>query len=439
MEKRISKRVSAAILQSLSAGVVPRRGAEHIVVGRKAEIETLLRDMDDVIADGGATCRLLVGRYGSGKSFMLQLLRNYAFQRNFVVADADLSPQRRLTGSKGEGLATYRELMMNMAIKTRPDGKAFATVLEKWISKVQTQFVRAGIDRNSRRFSGAVEQGIYDVVDAMEDMVHGADFAKVIHDYWHGHQIGDDDLKAAAIRWLRGEYNVKTEARQALGVRSIIDDESWYDYIKLMASFVHEIGYSGLIIFVDEAVNLHRISHAVSRRNNYERLLSIFNDTRQGGAEYLGVFFGATPDMVQDTRRGLFSYDALKTRLEQSRFVRDGLRDLNAPLIHLDMLSQDEIHSLLQHIREIHAFHHKYESSLDDLQLKAFMSTVSARVGADSLLTPREVVRDFVSLLNLLQQYPDQTFDSILGDVEFTTSDASHLEAEDSPYASFQI
>lgn len=450
MTKKLTKRLSSAILNSLSAGVVPRKGTDHIVVGRKAEIDALLHDLDEVVADGGATSRLIVGRYGSGKSFMLQLMRNYAFQRNFVVADADLSPQRRLTGSKGEGLATYRELMKNMAIKTRPDGNAFAAILEKWISKVQSRFVRAGIDRNSRRFADAVETGIYDVVDAMEGMVHGFDFATVIHEYWHGHQIGDEERKAAAMRWLRGEFNTKTEARQALGVRSVIDDQSWYDYIKLMAYFVHEIGYSGLIIFIDEAVNLYRISHAVSRRNNYERLLTIFNDTRQGGAEYLGVLFGATPDMVQDTRRGLFSYDALKTRLEESQFVREGLRDLNSPLIQLDILHQDEIYSLMQKICAIHAFHYKYESNLNDSQLTLFMSEIMNRIGADTLLTPRDIVRDFVTVLNLAHQNPSKSFESIMGGVEFSTgkpySDLDALTSANqiydepaSPYASFQI
>ncbi len=438
MPSKLTKRLSSAILNSLSAGLVPRKGAEHIVVGREAEIKALQHDLD-VIADEGAACRLIVGRYGSGKSFMLQLLRNYAMQNDFVVADADLSAQRRLTGSKGEGLATYRELMKNMAIKTRPDGRAFDTVLEKWISKVQTKFVRAGINRQSRRFATAVEQGIYDVVDAMEDMVHGADFAKVIHDYWHGHQIGDDDLKAAAIRWLRGEYNSKIEARRALGVRTIIDDGSWYDYVKLMACFVHEIGYRGLIVVLDEAVSLYHISHSVSRRNNYERFLTIFNDAQQGGAACLGVFFGATPDMVEDSRKGLFSSEALQTRLQTSRFARDGLRDLHAPMIRLNRLSNESMRLLLEKICAIHAFNYRYDHTLGDSQFRAFMTEVSGRLGADELLTPREVAIDFVTILNLLRQYPEESFESILGAVDYATGKTSDPDMQDSLFASFDL
>ena len=439
MAGKLTKKVSAAILHSLAGGVVPRRGGEHIVVGRVREIETLVQDMSDVVADGGATCRLIVGRFGSGKSFMLQLLRNYALARRFVVADADLSPQRRLTGSKGEGLALYRELMNNMAIKTRPDGRAFAPLLERWISQVQSRIARAGITQGSVNFDIAVEAGIRDTVDAMEGMVHGHDFASVIHAYWLGHQNSDDEKQSAALRWLRGEYSTKTEARRALGVRSIIDDSSWYDYIKLMAYFVHEIGYAGLITFLDEGVHLYRIPHAVSRKNNYERLLTIFNDTRQGQAEYLGVLFGATPNMLEDDRRGLFSYDALKTRLQDSRFVRQGLRDLNAPVIKLDALSHDEILVLLDKVREIHAFHYRYESSLSHDQLAEFMQVVMDRVGADRLLTPRDVLRDFVTILNLLQQNSDQSFESIVGGHDFLSSAEDDGLEDESPYASFQI
>ena len=451
MTKKVSKRISSAILQSLGAGVVPRTGAEHIAVGRKVEIEALLHDLDDIIADGGATFRLIVGRYGSGKSFLLQLLRNYAFQGNFVVADADLSPQRRLTGSKNQGLALYRELLNNMATRTRPDGNAFATLLEKWISNIQSEIMKSGVSPSSPGFASSVEQKIHDTVRDMEGMVHGFDFATVINAYWRGHQNGDDELKGAALRWLRGEYSTKTEARQALDVRVIIDDESWYDYIKLMAYFVRNIGYKGLIIFIDEAVNLYKISHTVSRNNNYERLLTIFNDTLQGKAEYLGVLIGATPQMVEDTRRGLFSYEALKTRLEESRFAREGLRDMSGPLVRLDILSHSEIYVLLQTIREIHGIHYKYDPKISDEQIKDFMSEVLSRIGADSLLTPREVIRDFVALLNILQQNPQETFESLLGEVEFTTGkpyfDPEALTPEneikddedESPYSSFEI
>ena len=440
MTKRIPKRVTAAVLQSLGAGVVPRIGAEHIVVGRKAELEAILSDFDNIVADGGASFRLIVGRYGAGKSFLLQLLRNEAFKRRFVVADADLSPQRRLTGSKGEGLALYRKLLSNIAIRTRPNGNAFAPLLEKWIDNIQKRTVRAGIEPSSPEFERKVAGRVHAVIGEMEVMEHGFDFAEVLNAYWRGHRHNDDELKAAALRWLRGEFNTKTEARQSLGIRVIIDDSSWYDYIKLMAYFVRQIGYRGLILFIDEAVSLYHISHRVSRSNNYERLLTIVNDVLQGNAEYLGVLFGATPTMVEDPRKGLFSYEALRTRLEESRFSRQGLRDMSGPLIRLDALDHNEIYVLLEKIRDLHALHNKYEPGMGERQLTAFMSEVSSRIGAETLLTPRDVLRDFISVLNLLHQNPDKTFESIMGTVGFVTGGTeNHLDDDMSPFASFQI
>lgn len=439
MAKRLIKRTSRAILQSLAAGVVPRSGTEHIVVGREDELRAIKNDFDEISADGGATFRLIVGRYGSGKSFMLQLLRNEAMSKKFVVADADLSPQRRLTGSKGEGLSLYRELINNMATRNRPNGNAFAGLLEKWIDEIQTQIRKAGIEPSSSSFDTIAESRIGDTVDEMQGMVRGFDFAEVIKAYMRGHQNGDDQLQSAAMRWLRGEFSTKTEARRALGVRVIIDDASWYDYIKLLAYFARHIGYRGLVIFVDEAVYLSRISNRTARNNNYERLLNIYNDTLQGGAEYLGVLLGATPAMVEDSRRGLFSYEALQSRLQSSRFTRQGLRDMSGPLIQLDPLDNDEIFTLLRRVLEMHAWHNKYEVHINQQQLQAFTVEMQKRLGADALLTPREILREFVTILNLLRQNPRETFESLLGDVNLSTGATPDPELIDSPYASFEI
>src|SRR5258708_7058163 len=279
--QKLPKRVSTALLQSLGAGVTPRIGLEHIAVGRQAEIEALVRDLNDIVAEGGATCRLIVGRYGSGKSFMCQLIRNYALNSNFVVMDAELSPTHRLTGSDGQGLNLYRELMKNCATRTQ-DGNAFKLLLEQWISSAKQQVQAKGLKPNSTKFNDAVEASINDAVAQIEGLVHGFDFAAVIAAYWQGHQTGDDTQKDASLRWLRGEYDTKTEARKALDVGVIINDDNWYDYLKIMAQFVKTIGYAGLVVFIDEAAKLYKISNTVARSNNYERLLTIFNATIQG-------------------------------------------------------------------------------------------------------------------------------------------------------------
>lgn len=425
MEKKIPKRVSTAIVQSLGAGVVPRVGLEHIAVGRKNEITTLLDDLDQTVSQGGASFRLILGRYGSGKSFLCQLIRNYALQRNYVVADADFSPTRRLTGTKGQGLGMYRELLNNLATRTRPDGNAFAALLERWISEVQNEVMQKdGLAPTAPDFSKAVERRIHITIDEMEGMVHGFDFATVMNAYWGGHQSDDDTRKDNALRWLRGEFATKAEAKEALGVRVIIDDDSWYDYIKLLAHFVKDIGYAGLVIFMDEAVNLYKISNTVSRQNNYERLLTIFNDTLQGKAEYLAVLMCGTPQMVEDRQRGLFSYDAIRTRLEESRFSRDGLRDLSGPMIRLETLTQTEIFALLVRLQEVHAMHFDYKPRLSQAQIQHFMSEVLNRLGAEQFLTPREVVRDFIAVLNIMYHNPEQSFETIMGTSTFTPSPA---------------
>lgn len=421
--QKVPRRVLTAIMNSVAAGVTPRTGIEHLAVGRRDEIAQLVRDLENV-ADGGAAFRVISGPFGSGKSFLLQLARNYALERNFVVADADLSPERRLTGTQGQGLATYRELARNVSTRTRPDGGALATILEKWISGVQSDVVQQqGLGPTDAAFGNAVEAQIVATIQRMEGLVHGFDFAQVISAYWRGHLQQDESLKGAALRWLRGEYATKTEAREALGgaVRVMIDDDSWYDYLKLLARFVTEIGHRGLVVVIDEAVNLYKISHSQARLANYEKLLSILNDTLQGKAEHLGILIGATPHMVEDTRRGLFSYDALRTRLQESRYAAQaGIRDVSSTVIRLDPLSFEEIFVLLRRLRHLHAEFNAYPERVTDEQLGGFMQETLARVGAERFATPREVIRDFISVLNLIQQNPKLDFDKLVHGSDFT-------------------
>ncbi len=415
----IPKRVSSALLGSLAAGVVPRIGLEYIAVGRNQEIKAVLRDLDNIAA-GGAGFRIVVGRYGSGKSFLLQLIRNHAMDRGFVVADADLSPERRLTGSQRQGVATYRELMKNLATKTRPDGGALPAILERWIAAFQMQVMQStGLQQTDPAFMDAVERQIMAVIASMEGLVHGFDFASVLASYWRGHRLGDDELKDAALRWLRGEFATKTDARQALGVRVIIDDDSWYDYIKLMAQLVVGIGYQGLIIILDEMVNLYKISHSQARQANYEKYLTMFNDTMQGKASYLGIISAGTTQFVEDTRRGLFSYEALRSRLAESRFTQPGLLDTSGPILRLQTLSYEELFVLLTRLLEVHAAHYGQAPRLGEAELTQFLQEAVNRLGAEELLTPREVIRDFITLLNLLEQHPELEFGQLLGGLEF--------------------
>ncbi|MEM7349065.1 MAG: ATP-binding protein, partial [Chloroflexota bacterium] len=388
----------------------------------KDEIEALMQDLENV-GEGGATFRFVVGRYGSGKTFMLQLLRNQAMERGYIVADVDLSPERRLTGTNDAGVATYRELMHNLSSKARPDGGALSAILERWISTLQSQVITdKQLQPGDPAFNKAVEARIYDVIHDMEGMVHGFDYATVISSYWKGHVTQNDALKDAALRWLRGEFSTKTEARQALGVRVIVNDHDWYDYIKLFAQFVADIGYKGLVVLMDEAVNLYKISNTVSRHNNYEKLLTMFNDTMQGKAAHLSLVMGGTPQFLEDERRGLYSYEALYTRLSESRFADKSLRDVSGPVIRLDVLGYSEIHLLLSRILDVYISHNQHNPELSAVDLQHFMQIVVNRLGAGELLTPREVVRDFISVLNLVRQNPQTTFQAVIGSEGFQPS-----------------
>ena len=414
-QQKVPRRIASVIINSLKGGVVPRVGLPYITVGREAEIAALLHDLD-LVADGGASFRFLVGRYGSGKSFLLQTIRNHAMGRNFVVCDADLSPERRLHGTKGQGLATYRELIGNLSTKTRPEGGALTLVLERWISNIQAQVSMAsGIAADDPAFAGEVERAIMAQIQQLQELVHGFDFARLLTLYWRAHLEGDDETKANVIRWFRAEYRTKSEARADLGVSIIITDDDWYDYLKLFATFFKGAGYEGLIILIDELVNLYKIPNAISRQYNYEKILTMYNDTLQGKARYLGIIMGGTPQSIEDRRRGLYSYEALRSRLAQGRFASDGLADLLAPVIRLQPLTYEELLVLTEKLADIHAGLFGYERMVTEEDLVTFLQLEYGRVGADTHLTPREVIRDFVELLDILYQTPTLTVAQVLG------------------------
>ncbi|WP_413175865.1 ATP-binding protein [Anabaena azotica] len=437
---KISKKVSTALINSLGAGVVPRTGIEHIAVGREKELNSLLQNLND-IAEGVAAFRFIIGNYGSGKSFMLQMIRNRAMEQGFVVADADLSSERRLAGSRNEGLATYRELMSHLATKTRPDGGALVSILEGWINKIQQEVAKeTGMRPNDEGFDDKVETKIREVIQYIEDLVHGFDFGSVIIAYWRSYRLDDDELKNASLRWLRGEFNTKTEAKAALGVRVIIDDETWYDYIKLLAKFVAEIGYKGLLILVDESVNLYQISTTVTREKNYNRLLAMFNDTMQCKAEHLGIFVGGTTKFLEDPNRGLFADPAWRRRTKESRFVTQAnVQEYIGPVIRLNPLTETEILTLLQRLTEIHAMNFGYEQILKNSELKEFVQEIITRLGAESLLTPGEIIRDFISVLNVIYQNPEIKFTELIHGANFKPTLAGQNGDLDDDVAEFSL
>ena len=439
-ERKVPKRIAQTVLHSLKGGVVPRIGLPYITVGRKNEIQALLHDVD-IIAEGGASFRFIVGRYGAGKSFLLQAIRNYVMDRGFIVADADLSPERRLQGTRGQGLATYRELIGNLSTKTKPEGGALTLILERWISTVQSEALQeSGLQPGDPALTALVDQKIYAVTASVSELVHGFEFAQLLSAYYHAYLKSDDETKAKVVRWFRGEYALKREAKEELGVNIIITDDDWYEYLKLFATFFRLAGYSGMMIMIDELVNIYKVPNSITRQYNYEKLLTMYNDTLQGKAKYLGIIMGATPQAIEDKRRGVYSYEALRSRLAEGKFSKPGARDLLAPVIRLDPITAEEMLILCEKLAVMHAGLYGYEQKIATNDLAAFIKIEYERIGADVHITPREVIRDFIELLDILYQNPGMSVIELLNSETFSYAKSDAVsDTTDENYAEFTI
>ncbi len=420
---KIRPRERDAILQSLRAGVVPRTGQQHVQVGRADEVKALLDDIKR-IADGGSGIRFVIGEYGSGKTFFLYLIRSIALESKLVTAHADLAPDRRLQATGGQARGLYAELARNVATRTKPDGGALPSVVERFVST-------ALADAKSR--GTGVEAVIQERLAALTELVGGFDFAEVVAAYWRGHDTGNETLKSAAVRWLRGEYGTKTEARAALGVRTIVDDTNVYDQLKLLGRFVRLSGYSGLLVCLDELVNLYKLTSSKSRAANYEQILRVLNDCLQGGAEGIGFVLGGTPEFLMDPRRGLYSYQALASRLAENAFAGAGLRDLSGPVVRLANLTPEDLYVLLGKLRHVHASGDPGKHLVPDDALTAFMQHCSERIGEAYFRTPRNTITAFLNMLAVLEQNPGASWRDLLGKVEVESDAGAELEAAAPP------
>lgn len=438
--RKAPRRIAQVVLNSLKGGVVPRVGLPYVAVGRDKEIEAFLHD-EEIIAEGGSSFRFIVGKYGSGKSFLLQTVRNYVLDKNFVVVDADLTPERRFQGTGGQGLATYRELLKNMSTRTKPEGGALSLILDKWISGVQLDVIKdKGLSPDDPELSGLTEKKIMEDIYSLNDMVHGFDFAKLIIFYYRAYVDGNDELKLKLIKWFRGEYMTKTDAKRELGVNIIISDDDWYDYLKLFALFMTKAGYSGLYIMIDELVNIFKITNSITRQNNYEKMLSMYNDCLQGKASHMGIIMCGTPECMQDTRRGVYSYEALRSRLSEGRFSGE-YKDMLAPVISLKPLSYEEMYILIEKLSVLHSDLYDYQMRISHEEMVGFLKFEFERIGAEKLITPREVIRDYIEILDIMYQEKDVTVSDIIGKgIIGTTAKASDEENDtEDEFAEFEI
>ncbi|MFC3693228.1 ATP-binding protein [Chenggangzhangella methanolivorans] len=421
MTQTIKARDRDTILQALAAGVVPRTGLRHIQVGRAAEVGALVRDIDR-IADGGSAMRFVIGEYGAGKTFFLNLIRLIALERKCVTLHADLAPDRRVHATSGQARGLYSEAVRNMATRTKPEGGALASVVERFV----TECVKDGEARGV-----PVEKAIDDRLAQLQEHVGGYDYAAVLKAYWRGSEEGDEALKAAALRWLRGEYSTKTEARQALNVRNIIDDGDVYDSLKLLAAFVRLAGYAGMLVVFDEMVNLYKLQSAQARNQNYEQILRMLNDVLQGNVSGLGFVLGGTPEFLMDTRRGLYSYQALQSRLAENAFATKGLVDLSGPVLRLQSLTPEDLLILLSNIRAVFAGGDQSAYLVPEEAFPAFMTHCNQRIGEAYFRTPRNTIKAFVQFLAVLEQNPGTDWKGLLGGVEVFSDVEAPTEGPD--------
>lgn len=421
-----------AVIQSLRAGVVPRAGQHLVQVGRAKELEALMKDVER-IADCGSGFRVVIGEYGSGKTFFLNLVRAIALEKKLVTMTADLNPDRRLHASGGQARSLYAELTKNMATRTKPEGGALSGIVEKFVAQAKSDAKAKGITS---------EEAIRQSLEHLTEMVNGYDFADVIAAYCRGFEEGNEQLKSDAIRWLRGEFSTKTDARNALGVRTIVDDASVYDQLKLLARFVRLAGYSGLMVCLDELVNLYKLANTQARNSNYEQILRILNDSLQGSAEGLGFVLGGTPEFLMDTRRGLYSYAALQSRLAENTFAKAGMVDYSGPVMRLSSLTPEDFYVLLQKLRHVYASGDSSKYLLPDEAIPAFMEHCAKRLGEAYFRTPRTTITAFINLLAVLEQNPEAEWRELIGTTNIspdTGGDADlALEGEDE-FASFQL
>lgn len=420
-EKRIRPKERDSIIQSLRSGVTPKIGIQHIQVGRVNEIKALYRDIE-TIADGGSAFRLIIGDYGSGKTFFLSLVRSIAQEKKMVTVNADLSPDRRIHASSGQARNLYSELMRNMSTRNKPDGSALTSVVEKFI----TQARKEADERGS--FVNAI---IHDKLSKLTEMVGGYDFATVIEAYWNGHEQGNEALKNNAVRWLRAEYSTKTDARRDLGVRTIIDDAAFYDSLKLMSLFVREAGYQGLLVNLDEMVNLYKLNSSQARTSNYEQVLRMLNDCLQGSVEGLGFLLGGTPEFLLDPRKGLYSYDALQSRLAENSFAqRAGVTDYSSPALHLASLTPEELYILLKNLRHVFASGDAEQYLVPDEALKSFLNHCYQNVGEAYFRTPRSIIKAFLDMLSIMDQNPQMKWSDLVASVELEADRPSDLDTD---------
>lgn len=437
MAIRINPKEASVIIKSLEGGVVPSIGVQHLLVGRNREVEELIKILD-TISDGGSDIRFWVGDFGSGKSFMLATIEQIALQKDFVVSSLDLNPSRRFYATDRKAVALYTEIIDNIKTKTARNGNVLNTIIEEWLNRIFQIVADSYAIDISDIIAGSkqkeVKNEILNTIGNFSAVGLSFEFGQALIKYYEAFIEDNRLLGTNALRWMRGDITTKTEAKKALGINQIINDDNWFDALKNMSELFLAIGYSGFVVNFDEAVNLYKIPQSVTRERNYERILNIYNECKSNIAKGLFINFGATRKTIFDENRGLSSYGALKGRLGNEESMDNKLVNTNRTVLGLKPLTNEEIYTLLENLVNVYNVNYKESISISEDEIVAYMQGQLNRPGADEFLTPRAVIKDFIEILDLKRQNPDQEIMDIIKirfkDVLAISKDPSDLDDE---------
>ncbi len=417
MKNKVNPKEAHSIIKALEGGIVPIKGIQHLLVGRNEEVQEIISILDSVM-EGGSDIRFWAGDFGSGKSFMLRTIESIAIEKNFAVSTVDLTPTRRFHASDGKARALYTEIVNNIAVRTCQDGNAIDTILEEWINGIITDVSEKNNIPVSKVLKAEnkklVEDQMLNITSSFSSVGLSFEFGQAAAKYYEGVVEDNRMLKLKALRWIRGDMDTKTEAKRELGIEKIVNDDNWYDGVKSLSELLLGIGYSGFVINFDEAVNLYKLPLSQTREKNYEKILNIYNECKSNKAKGLFINFGATRKTVFDENRGMSSYGALKGRLGKEDVMDSGLINVNRTVLPLRVLNPEEIYTLLENLINIYNVRYETNIQLKTEQIKMYMEEQLNRPGAIEFLTPRAVIKDYLEILDLIRQNPDESVERII-------------------------
>lgn len=407
-----------SIINALKNGNVPPEGVGEICVGRERELEEFDKIFSKV-KDGAAVTRFLNGEFGSGKSFFLKLLEERALADNFVVAKVTLS--RDVPFNKFE--VVYRSIVASLRCKT---GTSLEHIIEKWTTQLRMMALRETTDPYQQ------ERIVIDNInnDLKEVRKHATTFAAAIENYYKLSARGDQETAKYAMAWLSGEKNIPYTIKRQFGVKGDIDRENAFKYLEALSSFLMALKYSGLIILIDEAEHIMTLHTKKLRDTAYDYMRFIYDECSLGRFHNTLFIFAGTPEFFEDPKMGVPSYTALNERIED--VLNTEFKDLRKPIIRLDGFKKDNLMELSDRLISMHEEVYEWEAKPVRESLDGIIARHEANAELTGYISPRNFVKSFISVLDVVQQNPElRSEEEILDLFEEKEMEFEEFEDED--------